>query len=400
MADIAVSDFMKGRYNLIIYVGIDITKLNHFAAAISSDGEILIEPFKFTNDADGFQLLISKLESFDKDSSIIALESTAHYSVNLVRYLVAMLYKVCVLNPIKTSQMLKNNIRKTKTDKVDTYVIAKTLMMQDSLRFVSFYDIDLMDLKALGRFRQKMIKQQTRLKIKLTTYVDQVFPELQHFFKSGLHQNAVYALLKEAPSPNEIASMHMTHLTNLLKVKSHGHFTKELGVLAQKSVGANDSAISIQITQTIQQIELLDSQLNKIEAEMTDIMKVNDSVIMTIPGIGYINGGMLLSEIGDIHRFSNPNKLLAFAGLVPSIYQSGNFQTKKTRMSKRGSRVLRYTIMNAAWNVVRNNATFETYYNAKRAEDRTHYNALGHCAGKLVRVIWKMLTDEVEFNLE
>ena len=116
---------------------------------------------------------------------------------------------------------------------------------------------------------------------------------------------------------------------------------KELRVLAQKSVGANDSAISIQITQTIQQIELLDSQLDKIEAEMTDIMKFNDSVIMTIPGIGYINGGMILGEIGDIHRFSNPNKLLAFAGLDPSVYQSGNFQAKTTRMSKRGCSVIR-----------------------------------------------------------
>ena len=289
--------------------------------------------------------------------------------------------------------MRKNNIRKTKTDKVDTYVIAKTLMMQHDLRFVSFYDLDMMDLKALGRFRQKTIKQRTRLKIQLTTYVDQVFPEIQYFFKSGLHQNAVYALLKD-----------MTHLANLLKVNSHGHFTKELAkelrVLAQKSVGANDSAISIQITQTIQQIELLDSQLEKIEAEMTDIMKFNDSVIMTIPGIGYINGGMILGEIGDIHRFSNPNKLLAFAGLDPSVYQSGNFQAKTTRMSKRGSRVLRYALVNAAWNVVRNNATFKAYYDAKRAEGRSHYNALGHCAGKLVRVIWKMLTDEVEFNLE
>ena len=105
MVDITVSDFMKGRHNLMIYVDIDIAKLNHFAAAISSDGEILIEPFKFTNDADGFQLLTSKLESFDKDSTIIGLESTAYYGDNLVRYLVAELYKVCVLNPIKTSQM-------------------------------------------------------------------------------------------------------------------------------------------------------------------------------------------------------------------------------------------------------------------------------------------------------
>ena len=388
----------------MIYVGIDIAKLNHFASAISSDGEILIEPFKFTNDNDGFQLLLSKLDPLDKDSIIIGLESTAHYGDNLVRYLVACNYKVCVLNPIKTSTMRKNNIRKTKTDKVDTYIICKTLMMQESLRFVTFYDLDLMDLKALGRFRQKTIKQRTRLKIQLTSYVDEIFPELQYFFKSGLHQKSVYALLKEAPTPEAIASMHMTHLAHLLKVNSHGHFDKEMAqqlrVLAQKSVGANDSALSIQVTHSIQQIELLDSQLERVEAEMTDIMKFNDSVIMTIPGIGYINGGMILGEIGDIHRFSNPNKLLAYAGLDPSVYQSGNYQAKKTRMSKRGSKVLRYALVNAAHNVVKNNATFKAYYDAKMAEGRTHYNALGHCAGKLVRVIWKMLTDNVEFNLK
>ena len=397
---------MKGRYNLMIYVGIDIAKLNHFASAISSDGEILMEPFKFTNDGDGFSLLESNLASIcdDKDNIIIGLESTAHYGDNLVRYLVASFYKVCVLNPIKTSTMRKNNIRKTKTDKVDTYIIAKTLMLQESLRFVTFYDLDLMDLKQLGRFRQKTIKQRTRLKIQLTSYIDQVFPELQYFFKSGLHQKSVYALLKEAPTPKAITSMHMTHLANLLKVNSHGHFTKEqakeLRVLAQKSVGASDSALSIQITHTISQIELLDSQLEQVEAEMTDIMKFNDSVIMTIPGIGYINGGMILGEIGDVHRFSNPNKLLAFAGLDPSVYQSGNFQARRTKMSKRGSRVLRYALINAAHNVVKNNATFKTYYDKKMAEGRSHYNALGHCAGKLVRIIWKMMTDNVEFNLD
>ena len=387
----------------MIYVGIDIAKLNHFASAISSEGEVLIEPFKFTNDGDGFQLLVSKLESFDSDSIIIGLESTAHYGDNLVRYLVASSFNVCVLNPIKTSTMRKNNIRKTKTDKVDTYIIAKTLMMQDSFRFMTYYDLDLMDLKTLGRFRQKTVKQRTRLRIQLTTYVDETFPELQYFFKSGLHQKSVYALLREAPTAKAVASMHMTHLSHLLEVSSHGHFSKEdakaLRVLAQKSVGASDSALSIQVTQTVSQIELLDSQLESIEREMTDIMMFHDPIIMTIPGIGYINGGMILGEIGDIHRFSNPNKLLAFAGLDPVVYQSGNFKATRTRMSKRGSRVLRYALINAAHNVVKNNAVFKAYYDAKMAEGRSHYNALGHCAGKLVRIIWKMMTDDVEFNL-
>ena len=388
----------------MIYVGIDIAKLNHFAAAISSDGEILIEPFKFTNDYDGFYLLLSKLAPLDQNSIIIGLESTAHYGDNLVRFLISKDFKVCVLNPIQTSSMRKNNVRKTKTDKVDTFVIAKTLMMQDSLRFMTLDDLDYIELKELGRFRQKLVKQRTRLKIQLTSYVDRVFPELQYFFKSGLHQNSVYALLKEAPTPTAIASMHMTHLAHLLEVASHGHFGKEkareLRVLAQKSVGVNDSSLSIQITHTIEQIELLDSQLFHTELEMANLVTCLHSVIMTIPGIGFINGGMILGEIGDIHRFSEPKKLLAFAGLDPSVHQSGNFQAQRTRMSKRGSRVLRYALINAAHNVVKNNATFKAYYDAKRAEGRTHYNALGHCAGKLVRVIWKMLTDEVEFNLE
>ena len=144
-------------------------------------------------------------------------------------------------------------------------LINKTLMMQDSYRFVTFYDPDLMDLKQLGCLRQKAIKQRTRLKIQLTSYVDQVFPELQYFFKSGLHQKAVYALLKKAPSPQDIASVHMTYLSNFLTTVSPGHFKKEqaneLRVLAQKSVGINDTALSIQFTQTTALIELLDSQL-------------------------------------------------------------------------------------------------------------------------------------------
>ena len=385
------------------YVGIDIAKLNHFASVISSEGEVLVKPFKFTNDNDGFFRLLSALESFDRSSLIIGLESTAHYGDNLVEFLVSRRYQVCVINPLQTSTMRKNNIRKTKTDKFDTYVIAKTLMTQPH-RFMTQEDIDMMHLKNLGRFRMKLVKERTRTKIQLTAYVDRVFPELQYFFKSGLHQKAVYALLKEAPSPEQIASMHLTHLTHLLEVSSHGHFNKEqakeLRVLAEMSVGSSDRALSLQVTQSVDQIELLDRQIHEVESEMENIMLGLDSVIMTIPGIGYINGGMILGEIGDIHRFAKPNQLLAFAGLDPSIYQSGNFNASHTRMSKRGSRALRYALINAAHNVVKNNATFKNYYDKKVAEGRPHYNALGHCAGKLVRIIHKMLTDDVAFNLE
>lgn len=388
----------------MIYVGIDIAKLNHFASAINSDGVVLIEPFEFLNDNDGFYMLLSKLNPFEKDSIIVGLESTAHYGNNLVSFLVSKGFHVCVINPIQTASLRKNNIRKTKTDKVDTLVIAKAVALMDHPRFVTLYDIALMQLKNLGRFRMKLVKQRSRTKIQLTACLDQVFPELQYFFKSGIHQKTVYAILKEAPSASQIASMHLTHLKNLLVSNSQGRFKKEMAlelrVLAQKSVGTVDRSLSIQITQSIAQIQLLDRQIDVVESEIRDIVISLDSVIMTIPGIGPINGGMILGEIGDINRFSKPRKLLAFAGLDPSVYQSGNFIAKKTKMSKRGSSALRYALMNAAHNVVKYNQTFKEYYDSKRSEGRGHYNALGHCAGKLVRIIFKMLKDNVEFKLD
>ena len=314
----------------MIYVGVDNVKLNHFASTISSDGKVLIEPFKFTNDA---------------------------------------MASIC---------WSRSSFRLTKSPTASSSVLNQRHTMATTL-------FDTLPLK-----------------IQLTAYVDEVFPELQYFFKSSLHQKSVYALLKEAPTRETIASMHMTHLASLLMINSHGHFTreqaKELRVLARKSVGTSDSALSIQITHSIAQIELLDSQLNKIEEEMTNIMKFNESVIMTILGIGYINGGMILGEISNIHRFSSPCKLLAFAGLDPSVYQSSIFQACRTKMSKRGSKELHYALINAAHNVVKNNATFKTYYDVKMAEGWTHYNALGHCAYKLVRVIWKMMTNDLELT--
>ena len=384
----------------MICAGIDIAKLNHVASVISSDGEVLVEPFQFSNDFEGFRSLSLVLDKFDREKLLIGLESTAHYGNNLVEFLVAKGYRFCVLNPILTSTKRKKNVRNVKTDKVDSIVIAKTLM-QEKHRLFEKQDLDCLRLKNLGRSRQDLMKKRTTCKIKLTSYVDQAFPELQYFF-NGVHHKAVYALLKEAQTPEQIASMHITHLSNLLRVASHGHFKKEkaqeLRVLAQRSVGSNDSSISIQITQTIEQIELLDRQIDDDEAKIEEIVKAMGSVIMTIPGIRYTEAGMILGEIGDIHRFPNYSKLLAFAGLDPIIRQSGKFNASHTRMSKRGSRVLRYALVYSAHNVVKNNETFRKYYDLKCSQGRGHYAALGHCAGKLVRIIYKLLSEEIAFD--
>ena len=387
----------------MIYVGIDIVKQKHFAAAMTADGEVLISPFGFTNDAEGFKLFLSKIKSFKKESTLIGLESTSHYAENLICHLFDLGYHISVINPIQTSTLRKTNIRRTKTDKVDCLLIIKSMIVNKP-RLYSKTDIDSLRLKSLCRFREKIKKAKAKLKIQLVTFVDIIFPELQYFFKSGIHTNTCYQLLKKHSSPDDIAALHLTYLANLLQKASHGRFGKKEAIalkgLAKSSVGTGNTDVSIQITQSIAQIELLEQQLADIDRIIESIMLEMDSVILTIPGIGFLNGAMILGEIGNISRFSNPSKLLAYAGLDPTVNQSGKFNAKSTKMSKRGSKLLRYALINAAWNVSLNNKTFNDYFNLKRSQGNNHYAALGHVAHKLVRIIFKMLKDNVAFNLD
>lgn len=386
----------------MFYVGIDIAKQSHFASIMSSDGEILAEPFAFTNDYSGFQKLLKHLEKYRKTDILIGMESTAHYAENLTCFLYTRGFQVCIINPIQTSALRRSNIRKTKTDSVDTYLIIKALSL-NHYRLFTERDYNSLQLKNLCRFRQKLMKAKTKVKIQLVTYVDLLFPELQYFFKSGIHGKACYELLKVQPNPDRIAKMHLTRLTNLLSKSSKGHFKQshavQLKKLASQSVGIKNDTLSLQILQSIQQIEMYSQQISEIEATIHEVMERMDSVIKTIPGIGTLNGSMILGEIGDITRFKKSSQLLAYAGLDPSVYQSGNFQATRTKMSKRGSKLLRYALINAAWQTTLVNKTFKDYYHLKISQGRRHYNALGHVAHKLVRVIHKMMTENIEFNL-
>jgi len=387
----------------MIYVGVDIAKLKHFATVMTADGEVLVPPFPFTNDSIGFNLFLSKIKPFSKDQLLIGLESTAHYGQNFTCFFFDLGYNIAVINPIQTASLRKTNIRKTKTDKLDTMLIVKSLIV-NKYRLFSKTDVSSIRLKSFCRYRDKIKKQRSRLKIQLVAYLDVLFPEFQYFFASGIHIKASYALLKLYSNPADIAALHLTYLGNLLRKASHGHFGKEEAIalksLAMSSVGVTNTCIPLQITQSISQIKLLDEQILQVDNSIKSIMLDLDSVIMTIPGIGFLNGAMILGEIGDINRFSSPSKLLAFAGLDPTVYQSGKFSASNTRMSKRGSTFLRYALINAAWNASLNNSTFSNYFELKKSQGLNHYGALGHVAHKLVRVIFKLLSDNIAFDLD
>ena len=387
----------------MIYVGIDIAKNTHWASAMNSDGEILLEPFSFQNNNEGFQKFISKLSSFDKQKMLIGLESTAHYGENIISYLFNLDYKIGIINPIQTSNLRKSNIRKTKNDKVDTFIIIKSLTL-NNYNLVTTRDINNIKLKGLGRSRHNLIVMRSRSKIQLASFIDQLFPELNKFFKGNLHLNVSYQLLKKYSSPKDISSLHLTKLSNILHDNSHGRYNKEdairLRELAKNSVGIDNPTLSLQIKQAILQIELYTEQIEEVEKLSKQILDEMKSKLLTIPGMSYNQATVIHGFIGDISRFNKSCQLLAYAGLDPSIYQSGNFEARSTRMSKRGNSLLRYNLVYAAHNLVLHNRTFKEYYDLKRSQGKTHYCALGHCAHKLVRVIFKMLKSNVDFNLD
>lgn len=388
----------------MIYVGIDIAKTNHYASIVNySTGEVIESPFLVTNNKQGFDFLYSKIKNFDKEKILIGLESTAHYGNNLVFYFHEKRFKIGIINPIQTATLRKSRIRKVKNDKIDSMLICEALSL-GYYNILSDYDIELLEIKSLCRFRKELKNKASDAKIQLNSYVDQVFPELNFFFKNNLDIKTAHELLKLYQSPQDISKANLTKLTNLLINYSRGKYDKsraiELKKLASNSVGINNNALCIQIKMTIELIELLESQIKDIEIQVSKFIKKSDNVIISIPGIADTTAAIIISEIGDINRFKNPGQVLAFAGLDPSVKQSGTFNASSTRMSKRGSSLLRYALILAANNVQLNTKTFNNYYNIKRAQGKLHYNALGHCAGKLVRTIFYMLKNNVTFNLD
>ena len=381
---------------LMIYIGIDVAKDKHDCFITNSDGEVLFPVFTIQNNRNGFDDLFSKIQSFSSDVSNIkvGLEATGHYSYNLLGYLIDKGLPTFVINPLHTNLYRKSlSLRKTKTDKVDARTIAMMLMSDVNLKSYSDTSYHNEELKSLTRYRFDKVQERAQLKQSVSRLVTILFPELEKLVPS-LHLASVYALLSELPSAREIASCHLTHLTKLLENASKGRYSRERAIeireAARVSIGSNMPAKSLELRHTLRLIGELDSEITEIESEIKRIMDQIPSPILTIPGIGYRMGAMILAEIGDFSRFDSPDKILAYAGASPSTYQSGQMESSYSHMEKRGSRYLRYALINAAKYVCHWDETFGAYLQKKISEGK-HYNvAITHATKKLVRLIYAM----------
>ena len=380
----------------MIFVGIDVAKDKHDCFIIDSEGEVLFKPFTIENTLDGFDFLFSRISSSTEDFNKVkvGLEATGHYSYNLLGYLLGKGLTTFVINPLHTNLYRKSlSLRKTKTDKVDSRTIAMMLMSDVELKPYSDTLYHNEELKSLTRYRFNKVSERAKLKSSVSRLVNILFPELEKLVPT-LHIASVYALLSEFPSAHHIAEAHLTQLTNLLYDASKGRYSRNKAVefrdVARKSIGSVMPAKSLELKHTIKLIGELTAEINEIEAEIKVIMDEINSPILTIPGIGLAMGAMIIAEIGDFSNFSSPDKILAYAGLSPSTYQSGQLTNCYSHMEKRGSRYLRYALFNAAKYVCNWDHTFKAYLEKKRSEGK-HYNvAVSHAAKKLVRVIYHL----------
>ena len=381
---------------MVVSVGIDVAKDKHDCFILNSEGAVLADVFTVPNNMDGFNRLLQTIRdcTVPKDKIKVGLEATGHYSYNILGFLLDNGLSTYVLNPLRTNLYRKSlSLRKTKTDRVDARTIAAMLLSDVGLKPYTDTAYHNEELKSLTRYRFDKVKERAKLKSSVSRLVCILFPELENLVPT-LHGASIYALLEEFPGAVQVAGAHLTRLKSLLFDASRGRYGRDMAVeirnAAKNSIGSRMPAKSLELQHTIRLIRELDAEIEEVESEIQTLMDEMHSPITTIPGIGYRMGAIILAEVGDFSRFESPDKLLAYAGLSPSTYQSGQLKNCYPHMEKRGSRYLRYAIFNATKYVCLWDPTFAAYLAKKRAEGK-HYNvAISHAAKKLVRLIFAL----------
>ena len=384
----------------MFFVGIDVSSAKHDCCILDCSRK-MIRSFMIVNSREGFSALSATLTELAAPENIkIGLEATGIYGDNLANFLRRKGFNVCTINPLLCKKHQNaTTLRKTKNDRSDAKNIALIVASEDLQpdQVVSYH---IVELKSLSRARFLTVKDRSSLKNKVKRLVTVLFPELLDVF-TDLFGASGMALMTRYPSAKALAACNLDTLTELLKTASRGRFGREradaLRKLAKESIGSFSESAVFQLRLLLKRIELLNAQVEMYDDEIRRLMDLLDSPILSVPGIGYTLGAMILSEIGDIKRFSSPAKLLAFAGLEPSVYQSGKFNPASGKMVKRGSPFLRWALLQVATYAPASSVTFAAYYVKKRSEGKSPSVAHSHVAKKLVRVIFSLLSRNTSF---
>jgi len=383
----------------MLICGIDIGKNHHEASVIDQSGKLLAKSLRFANTTHGAESLLEYISGCNvgKDVVVIGMEATGHYWMSLYCFLFDAGFQVNVINPIQSDAIRNLFLRKTKNDAKDSFLIAETIRIGRYSK-TEMADEDILSMRQLCRHRMDLVDYIADQKRKIIGVMDRVFPEYQTFF-SDMFGKTSTELLSKAVTPEELLAIPTEELCKLLKSNSRGRFgqakAEELRQTAKTSFGITigTTAFTMQLRQLLEMIQLLESQLVELESEIEQYLVKLNTPITTCPGIGNVLGAIILSEIGDISRFSEPKKLVAFVGIDPSVKQSGEFTGTQNKMSKRGSPHLRRAIWLAANVAAFHDPVLSAFYQKKRSEGKHHFTAVGAVARKLTFIVYAVLRD-------
>ena len=388
----------------MFYLGIDIGKNTHVASLVDDKKKVIFKAFSFSNSIDGAESLILKLEAF-KNELEVGMEATGHYWLSLYSYLVEKNFTVRVINPIQTDGWRQGiEIRKRKTDIIDSLLIADLLRYGDFVE-TSLSNEDYLSLRNLSRFRSYLISSIGDLKRKTIALLDQVFPEYASSF-SNIFGKTSKEILSNFSTPSDFEDINSDGLNTFLESVTRKNYASkkidELSKKASSSFGINFclDSFSLQIKMLIEQISFIQNQVSDVENEIEVLLEKLNSPITTIPGIGSVNAATILGEIGDIKRFSNPSKLVAYAGLDASVSQSGEYESTYNHMSKRGSPYLRRALFQSALRAEFCDPVFSDYYQKKISEGKHHLVATNAVARKLCHIIFAVLTKNEPYQVQ
>ena len=385
----------------MLFVGIDIAKRNHEASVIAQDGSVVRKAMRFANSQAGYNKFMDMVRSL-KEPVVFGMEATGHYWLTLYTHLRNDGFTVHVINPIQSDALRGMYIRKTKTDSVDSVIIA------DVIRFGRYCETsvepgDLQAMRELCRQRFYIIDMASDLKRKVIALLDQVFPEYEKLFSDTFGVSSM-ELLSQYTTPEEMLSVSSQQLAEILEKASRGRLGAEKAVEIQNAARNSfgivmaSCSFSLIIRQYIEQIRSLEASVDVFDAEIACLLSGFDTQLTTITGVGPTLAAVILSEIGgDIRRFSSPAKLAAYAGVDPTVKQSGDFSGSRMKMSKRGSPYLRRAIWLASTVAAFKDPAIHALYERKRAEGKDHMTVIGHVCRKMISIIFAVLRDNTPY---
>ena len=384
-------------------VGIDIGKNHHEASIVSPEGKQIGRSLRFATTHKGADSLMSFIfKNIGNSPCVFGLEATGHYWYPIYSFLKAKGYTIYVINPIQSDSLRKMYIRQTQNDSIDSFLIAEVIRF-GQFGTTSMADENILAMRQLCRYRDSLISSRTEIKLRIGTIMEQIFPEYEKQF-SSLWVSTSMGILEKYLTPENIENAPIDELFEIIKDKSHNRLTKAKAISIKEAAADTfgikiaQDAFSFQLKQLIDRMNFLDKQIEALDIEIMKYYEQFDCYLHTIPGIGIIGAATILAEIGDISRFKNSSALVAFAGIDPTVRQSGEFNSTHNHMSKRGSPYLRHAIFLAATTCSFHNSPLNAYYKKKRDQGKHHLTATGAVARKLTTVIYAVLRDSKPYE--